>query len=178
MQRKNILVLSLLFLVVLSGGVLFWYLTGKTQVKPSGEQQSPTNNTSSLEEEHRQIEELPKPEVQNELDMVVMRFNKATIDLDFESLYELSSSWITTGLTSAEFRQTVEAQIPKEGRVVQIENLSKPTIETNAAEMTFFTIDQRITSEKEEIKTSEDFTSVFIDEEGAWKFFSSEPLEK
>ena len=137
-----------------------------------------TNATITLSENkmNRQFQVVALPP-QGKPEAVVTEYTAAIENSDFSTLYELTSQTTKGNLSQEEFEQLLNEQITQEGNIVNIEDLSNPQIETNAAGLIFFTVDQRVTIEKDGLQSTQDFTSVFLSEEEEWRFWFAEPKE-
>lgn len=132
--------------------------------------------TISENKPKRQFQLIATPPKKN-LGDVVASYTAAAVQSDFATLYDLVSRVVTGNLTQHQFAQILQQQISEQGRIIQIENLSSPMLESNAAGLIFFTIEQRVVSEKGGVQTTQDFVSVFLWEEDTWRFWFSELKE-
>lgn len=106
---------------------------------------------------------------------IAAQYNAAAVTSNPAALYALTAKAALGNLTQDQFAEMLQEQIAENGRIINIEGISSPVLETNAAGLVFSTVQQRVLYEKDGVQQVQDFTSVFLDEEGEWRFWFSEP---
>jgi hypothetical protein len=94
---------------------------------------------------------------------------------DFATVYNLTSQGVTNGYTEAQFAQLLQQQEQSVGKITAISVVSTSQIITDPAGITYFTEKERVTKTKNNTSRTDTFTSVFVVEDGVWKFWFSHP---
>ncbi len=106
-------------------------------------------------------------------EQVVTEVMTATETSNWEALYGLISSTFVGDTTLEEFAAHFSAQEAEFGRVVGVELLSEPDIRLSPIGNWFFTIRTRVTFDTNGSLETDEFTDVYILEDGEWKFWFS-----
>ncbi len=99
----------------------------------------------------------------------------STQEPDFATLFNLTSLGVTNGYTETQFAQLLQQQELSVGKITAISVVSTSQIITDPAGITYFTEKERVTKTKNNTSRTDTFTSVFVVEDGVWKFWFSHP---
>lgn len=107
----------------------------------------------------------------------VEAYEQAIIHQDWAALYAVSSRTTTGAHTEAEFAQLISEQARTVGTITDISLTSEPQVRIDIeAGITFFTVTEQATISLTSLNgasQTQSFTSMFILEDGTWKFLSS-----
>jgi hypothetical protein len=123
---------------------------------------------------HRAFQTTTKPPPDEQ--PAVHSFDTAFSTQNWTTLYRLTSSDITQGETAAQFQKALQAQEAQAGTVTAITDFTTPQIGSNPAGIVYFTLNQRLTVRHLSSTRTLDVTSVFVLENGVWKYWFSQPL--
>jgi hypothetical protein len=107
---------------------------------------------------------------------VVQSYNQAIIRQDWATMYASTAQSVIGSQTQEEFAQAMAQQVKNEGTISSIITTSNPEVKTNPDGLIYFTVFEKVVIVKNSLSQTISIVSVFILENGTWKYFTSKKL--
>ncbi len=107
---------------------------------------------------------------------VTQMYNQAVMKQDWATVYASTSRIVTGDLTQEQYAQILSQQIQNGGTISSIVMTSNPEVITNADEAPYFIVQEQVTTVKNGKTQTQSLTSIFILEDGAWKYWFSKKV--
>lgn len=104
------------------------------------------------------------------------RFNQSTVKQDWPAVYQGMAANDTQGLTVAQFTAQIQAQEQQSGTITAISVTSGPTVGSTPQGVIYFIENERVTSVLNGSTSVTNVASVYVLENGAWRFLFSKTL--
>jgi hypothetical protein len=107
---------------------------------------------------------------------IVQTYNQALLKQDWATVYASTSNIVVGDYTQEQFAQMMARQVQNVGVVSSITTTSNPEVKTNPDGIIYFTIHEHAIVVKNGTSQTQSLISLFILENGAWKFWFSKKV--
>lgn len=104
------------------------------------------------------------------------RFNQSAIHQDWATMYQSMASSDVLGLSPAQFAQQMAQAEQQTGTITSITVISGPTVKSSAEGDIYYTIVEQVTVSLNGATSQQRIGSVFVLENGQWKFWFSKTM--
>ncbi|MGH2484606.1 MAG: hypothetical protein ACRDHE_01210 [Ktedonobacterales bacterium] len=115
---------------------------------------------------------LPPPDAM----ATTQKFNQSATRQDWVTMYQDMASADTLGLTPAQFAQQMATAAQQTGTITAITVTSGPTVKSTAEGVVYYIVEEQVTVSLNGATSQERIGSVFVLEDGRWKFWFSKTL--
>ncbi len=107
---------------------------------------------------------------------VVQTYNQALAKQNWATIYATTSNIVVGNYTPDQFAQMMAQQVQDVGTVSSISTTSNPEVKTNPDGTLYFTINEQVVFIKNGVSQTQSLISIFILEDGTWKFWFSKKV--
>lgn len=153
------LIITLVVVGSITSGLIWFFVSGYSHgtVAPTATPQA----TATIPKNERQVVEV---------------YNQAVVKQDWSTVYTTTSTSVVGTYTPEQFGVLMNQEVLDKGAISSIKTTSQPVVNTNADGIVYFTISEQVVVIKNGLTQTQSLISVFVLENGVWKFWFSKAL--